>query len=115
MSAGSQAPGPLSPIVNFRFFPHGLRYNPFPDRVNLFEIVHLVKVRGRRGSFARTWPDLLGSVFRIRCSQLKPIEFNFEFFDCDVLEAPISMSSSPLSFPGVRDWKVHFCMRSATF
>ena len=74
MSAG---PGPrlLSPIVNCRFFPHGLRYNPFPDRVNPFEIVDLVKLRGRRGSFARNWPDLLGSVFRIKCSQLKPIEF----------------------------------------
>jgi len=78
-----RGPGPrsLNPIVNRRFLPHGLRCNPFPCCVGLFEIVHLVKFRGRGGGFRQgaAWPAAgLSQVLSLKIgqSQLRPIEFS---------------------------------------
>ena len=91
------APGSrsLGPIVNRWFLLRRLRDNPLRYHVNLFEIVHLVKFSGRRGSFARKRPGfLLGHVLRIGLSQLKPLEF-------DQPQVPRAVISRGPSYGGV--------------
>ena len=36
----------LNSIANHQFLPHGLRRNPFPSRVDFFETVHPIELRG---------------------------------------------------------------------
>ena len=68
MPVRSQAPGRSAPILNFRSFPTDCGAIPFRIRVNLFEIVHLMKCCGRRGSFApvsaSSWNHLSFSPYR---------------------------------------------------
>ena len=67
------------PDREFLVLPWGLWRYPFPYRVNLFEIIHLVMFCGSRDGFSRERPGLLlGFVLGTRCSQLEPIEFSFE-------------------------------------
>ena len=100
------APGSrsLGPIVNRWFLLCGLRDNPLPHHVNLFEIVHLVKFSGRRVSFARKRPGFLaGSCVedRIVSVEAARIRSASSSSGCDISRPIIWWGSSPLFLGGV--------------
>lgn len=90
---------------------------PKSHHVNLFEAIHLVKFCGRRDGFTGQRTGLLlGFALGIEYYQLEPIEFGIELLAVISSRPPISMPSSPPSFPGVGGgWKVQLFVRSAAF